>query len=240
MNVISFQRAYDLSIPTYTGMQMHPAEEAVGARTIVERHDMPEDVPPMCGGGKGPAPGWPIYHDIQLTSHTGTHIDATWHFNKQGKRIDQFPLEAFMGRGVVLDFQHLADRAHITGEDLARAEPPVEEGDIVLINTGWHKRFGTAEYATLHPGLDGVAVEWFLLEKKVKMLGMDTICLEPGSEEEHWDHPLHRVCLIENEILLVENLGGEIDAVTGKRCFIVALPLRLQADAAPARVIALV
>ena len=78
-----------------------------------------------------------------------------------------------------------------------------------------------------------------MLEKKIKMIGMDTICVEPGSEQDHWDHPLHRVCLIENEILLIENLGGQIDEVTGKRCYIMALPIKLKADSGPARVIAL-
>ncbi len=236
---VQFDKIYDLSVITYSGMQMHPAEEAAGARTLVERHDSPADLPPMGNGGQGPAPGWPIYHDVRFTTHTGTHIDAPWHFNKKGRRIDEYLPEVFMGTGVVLDFRHLSDGARITGEDLARALPAVQEGDILLINTGRHKQLGTEEYATRHPGLDGEACERFLVEKKIKMIGMDTICVEPGSEEEHWDHPLHRICLIENEILLIENLGGQIDEVTGKRCYIVALPLKLQADAAPARVIAL-
>jgi arylformamidase len=239
MPSIKFERVYDLSVMTHTGMQMHPAEEAAGARTLVERHDMPQGMPAMCGGGRGPAPGWPIYHDVQITTHTGTHVDGTWHFNKEGKAIYQFPLSAFMGPGVVLDFRHLEDCARITGEDLEKAEPRIEEGDIVIINTGRHKQFGSKEYGALHPGLDGEAVEKFLLEKKIKMIGMDTICVEPGSEQDHWDHPLHRICLIENEILLIENLGGEIDQVTGRRCYIMALPVKLKADSGPARVVAL-
>lgn len=239
LTTLSFERVYDLTIPMFTGMQMHPAEEAAGARTVIARQETPEGVPPMCGGGEGPEPGWPIYHDLRFTTHTGTHIDGTWHFNKRGRRIDEFPVSVFLGPAVVLDFRHLEPRTRITAEHLERAEPRVEEGDILILNTGWHKRFGTPEYCASHPGLDGPAVERFLLTKKIRMIGMDTICLEPGAEEEHWDHPLHRICLIENEILLVENLGGEIDSVTGKRCFVVALPLRLEADAAPARVIAL-
>jgi len=239
MNKLAYEKVYDLSVLTYSDMQLHPAEEAAGARAVIERHLMPEGMPPMCGGGRGPAPGWPIYHDVQITTHTGTHVDGTVHFRKQGKRIDEFPLDAFMGKGVVLDFRHLADCYAITGEDLEKAEPEIEEGDILIINTGWHKQFGTKAYSTLHPGLDGVAVEKFLLEKKIKMIGMDTICVEPGSEEDHWNHPLHRVCLIENDILLIENLGGEIDGVTGKRCFIMALPVKLKADSGPARVVAL-
>jgi arylformamidase len=238
MPTIQFERVYDLSVMTYTDMQMHPAEEAAGARTIVERHDMPDGMPAMCGGGRGPAPGWPIYHDVQITTHTGTHVDGTWHFNKNGRPIYDFPLGAFMGPGVVLDFRHLPDSYHITGEDLEKAEPSIEEGDILIINTGRHTQFGSKEYGTLHPGLDGEAVEEFLLRKKIKMVGMDTICVEPGSEQDHWDHPLHRICLIENEILLIENVGGQIDEVTGKRCYVMAFPVLLKADSGPCRVVA--
>jgi hypothetical protein len=42
---IQFEKVYDLSAMTYSGMQIHPAEEAAGARALVERHDMPEGVP---------------------------------------------------------------------------------------------------------------------------------------------------------------------------------------------------
>jgi kynurenine formamidase len=42
-----------------------------------------------------------------------------------------------------------------------------------------------------------------------------------------------------NEILLIENLGGQIDEVTGRRCYVMALPILLKADSGPARVIAL-
>jgi len=115
----------------------------------------------------------------------------------------------------------------------------IEEGDIVIINTGSHKTYGTEAYVTEHPGLDGESVGPYLVKKKVKMLGTDTVCPEPGAELSHWSHPLHRICLIENEIPLIEHLGGDIDEVSGNRCYIIALPLKLMADSGNARVIAL-
>ena len=228
-----------MSILLYSGMQMHPAEDAVGARSRVLTQGFPLHLPRMQGPKGGPEPGWPIFHNLELTSHTGTHIDAPWHFNKQGKRMDQLPIDLFMGKGVVLDFRRLEDCASIKAEDLERAKPEIESGDILIINTGRHKQYGAPEYATKHPGLDGDSVEPFLVKKKIKMIGMDTICVEPGAEFDHWPHALHRVCLIQNEIPLIENLGGEIDEVTGKRCWIMAFPLKLVADASIARVVAL-
>jgi len=238
MNEMKFEKVYDFSVLVYNDMQLHPAIEAAGVHSRVLMHGFPVHLPSMGGPRGGPEFGWPIFHDLELTTHTGTHVDAPWHFNKHGRRIDELPIDAFLGKGVVIDFRHLEDCAAIKAEDLEKAKPQIEEGDILIINTGRHKQYGTPEYNTKHPGLDGESVEPFLLKKKIKMVGMDTMCVEVGSEFDHWPHPLHRVCLIENEIPLIENLGGDIDEVTGKRCYIMAFPVKLMADASIARVIA--
>ncbi len=239
MENLIFERAYDLSTLTYTGMQMHPSEEGAGERVLLQTHNSPLHMPTMKTERGGPELGWPIHTNLTMTTHTGTHVDGSIHFNKFGKRIDEWPLDKFMGKGVVLDFRHLDDCHPITPDDLMKASPVIEEGDILIINTGRHKEFGTPAYARRHPGIDGNACREFILEKKIKMIGIDTICVEPCAEQTHWEHATHRICLIENEIPIIENLGGEIDLVSGKRCYIMALPLKLYADASPSRVIAL-
>jgi arylformamidase len=236
---LKFDKIYDLSVLVYNDMQLHPAIEMAGIHSKVLMHGFPVHLNRMGGPKGGPEFGWPIFHDLELTTHTGTHVDAPWHFNKHGRRIDELPIETFQGKGVVLDFKDFESCQPIKREDLEKATPTIEEGDILLINTGWHKQYGTPEYNTKHPGIDGESVGSFLLEKKIKMVGMDTMCPEPCDEFSHWSHPLHRICLIENEIPLIENLGGDIDEVTGKRCYIIALPIKLMADAGIARVIAL-
>jgi len=45
-----------------------------------------------------------------MVTHSGTHIDAPWHYNpvsegKRAKTINEVPLEYFYGDGVVLDFR---------------------------------------------------------------------------------------------------------------------------------------
>ena len=205
MNEINFQKVYDLSVLVYNDMQLHPAIEGAGVHSRVLMHGFPVHLPSMGSAKGGPEFGWPIFHDLELTTHTGTHVDSTWHFNKHGKRIDEFPIDKFMGKGVVLDFRHLEDCAPIKAEHLEKTEPVIEDGDILIINTGRHTQYSTPEYNSTHPGLDGESVEKFLLEKNIKMIGMDTMCVEACDEHSHWTHPLHRICLIENEILLIEN-----------------------------------
>ncbi len=235
---LKYERIYDLSQPIYGGMPVHPSIAASGLATRLQLNHVPMHLPRR----PGVEPGWPIWHSVELSSHTGTHIDSQQHVNAHGKSLEEIELDRFMGKGVVLDMRYLFDRPStaITVDDFLKAQPQVEEGDIVIVDTGWHKKWGHRAYLEEHPGMDGDSIKEFLVEKKVKMLGIDTICPEVGSEHNHWPHPLHRVCLVENDIPLLETLGGQIDEVAGKRCYIIALPIRLQADAGPARAIALI
>jgi kynurenine formamidase len=41
---------------------------------------------------------------ITMSSHTGTHIDAPAHMLPHGTTLDDFPIENFMGKAVLLDF----------------------------------------------------------------------------------------------------------------------------------------
>jgi kynurenine formamidase len=49
-------------------------------------------------------------------------------------------------------------------------------------------------------------------------------------------YPIHKA-LLDNDVLLIENLVN-LNAVVGKRFRLYALPVRLELDAAPARVLA--
>ena len=62
----------------------------------------------------------------------------------------------------------------ITAEDLENARPKIQPGDIVIINTGWHKKYGDSqEYFGRCPGLVSSAAKW-MVEKGVKVVGHDT------------------------------------------------------------------
>ena len=49
---------------------------------------------------------------LSMCAHNGTHVDAPYHFYKEGKTIDQIPLENFVG------FAYVAEHTgHVTAED---------------------------------------------------------------------------------------------------------------------------
>jgi kynurenine formamidase len=155
-------------------------------------------------------------------------------------------------------------------EDLEKAEPKIERGDIVIINTGWHKYWGdSTQYFSYSPGLYLEAGEWFV-EKGVKAVGVDNQALDhplataigphgpsgpllPSVCEEFeketgkavkevfglWE-PCHRQ-LLGNGIVGFENVGGDIDKVTGKRVTIAAFPWRwVKGDGCIVRMVAIV
>jgi kynurenine formamidase len=130
---------------------------------------------------------------VTANTHTGTHIDAPYHYgpltgDRPARTIDQVPLEWCYGNGVRLDFRHKK-----TGELIARSEiqaaltsihHTVEPGDVVLIWSGVSARLGQEpEFWELHPGMSVEATEW-LVDQGVKMLGMDAW---------GWDLPYHKM-----------------------------------------------
>jgi len=254
--------------------------EAVEAEVLgrkVEIYDLTQ------GFGPG-VPLWPYFEDLKIERmhyhaksrvltqvlthpmHVATHIDAPIHVEEDYPTIDQIPLERFIGKGVVVDIPKKKWEV-ITPEDLEKADPPIEPGDIVIIHTGWHKFWGdNIKYYIYSPGLYKEAGEW-LVKKKVKMVGIDNQALdhplgtriaqppplvpwvleaykrETGREVyqdfPYWE-PCHRL-LLTHGIMGIENVGGDIDKVLGKRVTIIALPLKwFGGDGSMVRVVAIV
>ena len=74
------------------------------------------------------------------------------------------------------------------------------------------------------------AVAQFLVEKQVKIVGVD-MC-----SPDHPPFPIHKI-LLNGNVLIIENLTN-LASVVGKRFRVYAFPLRLDIDASPVRVVA--
>ncbi len=118
---------------------------------------------------------------VTASTHSGTHVDAPYHYGptvdgKPAKTIDQVPLEWCYGNGVVLDFRYLEQGSEITAEDvksaLQKINHTLKEGDIVLVQTGADKFWGTNAYLPAQSGLGMDATE-YILNQGVKCIGID-------------------------------------------------------------------
>jgi kynurenine formamidase len=164
-------------------------------------------------------------HKITTVMHVGTHIDAPLHMIAGGKTIDQFPLDKFIGKGVLLDVR---GKEKIEASVLSDFE--IEEGSVVLLYCGYGDKYESQDYWEGYPEVTEDFAQK-VVELKVKMVGMDII----GPDH---DQPwlVHKI-LLGSEILILENLTN-LDQLIGKDFEVVALPMKLKADAAPVRVIA--
>jgi kynurenine formamidase len=196
-------------------------------------------------------------HALHLGTHTGTHIDAPYHFYKNGKRINEVPLDWLIGRPVVIDISSLVrdtESFRIEWEHLAEYEEKFRQagqGDkILLIRTGWDfESYSSPDYF-LHPYFTG-GVAAKLLEHGIRIFGVDTLnpdrtCLEPTLEEgeatENDPWALHHTILGSGG-LIVENLAYlyEItDETPGKEWIVHFIPLKLgKLDGSPIRAYAI-
>jgi kynurenine formamidase len=120
---------------------------------------------------------------LTLSTHAGTHLDAPWHYfptseGRPAKTIDEVPLSACFGDGVVLDLT-----AHGPGERVGRdavqaavqaTGQPLGAGEIVLLRYDADLTFGTGQYWSEYPGLTAEATVW-LCEQGIKTVGTDAV-----------------------------------------------------------------
>jgi arylformamidase len=163
-------------------------------------------------------------HSISCGTHTGTHIDAPAHMIEGAKTLDTFSPAQLIGRGVYIQISS----TEISAEDLQTAD--IQQGDIIVLDTGMASKYGGAAYYESFPVLTDAAAS-YLIEKRVKMVGIDT-----ASFDRDQNFPIHKK-LLGTDILLIENIAN-IQQLAGFDFTIYALPMRFDLDGAPARVIA--
>lgn len=79
---------------------------------------------------------------LELFSHSGSHVDAPWHFNPDGPRAVDLPIEAFVFERPALLELPKPGGGFITAEELERHADLLAEADLALLRTGWCRHRG--------------------------------------------------------------------------------------------------
>lgn len=175
-----------------------------------------------------------------MGSHTGTHIDAPFHFFEDGRKVDDLDLNALLASAVLVDVRGKRAREKITWEDdLSKHAHRLRPGVIVLICTGWSKYWGEPAY-TDHPHLELEAAQK-LMELGIRVIGSDTLSPDefPVGEDSVACFDVHRVILGAGGVI-AENLNN-LEAVLelGDDLMVNLLPLKLNGcDGSPIRAVA--
>ncbi|EKM53612.1 uncharacterized protein PHACADRAFT_260053 [Phanerochaete carnosa HHB-10118-sp] len=178
-------------------------------------------------------------HSLALATHTGTHVDAPYHFFADGARVGALDLALLTAApAVVADLRAKGPREKITWDDLRPYAARMQRGVALVLCTGWSQQWGTPAYAT-HPYLDP-AVAPKILEAGVRVVACDMMSPDLVTDEEGDCGLFHRAWLGEGAII-VENLNAvdRLLAVDQERLRVSFTPLNLvDCDGSPIRAVA--
>jgi len=237
----------DLSLPTEEspsepiGVKISHLTHSEGSEFLCRFFGCASDDLP---GGLGPAA-----ESVTLTSHAGTHVDAPWHYapvseGRKARTIDDMPPEWFFSDGVLLDVRDKPKGSGVTVADiqqcLKKIEYTIKPFDIILLQTGADKYWGTTEYFDMGCGLVRDSTLW-LLDQGVKVIGTDAWGLDQPfwAIREEFQRSRRKEVLwqahfagIEKEYCQIEKLANldKLPATTGFK--VVCFPVKLKAASA--------
>ena len=173
---------------------------------------------------------------VSCLTHTGTHMDAPYHFLEDGLTVDRIPPSQLVGSAAVLDVRNDVEGTIISARALERHWPKKGAPEIVLLRTDWsQRRAPTRAYLYEFPGLDPAAAEW-LVKKKVKGVGTDTLGIDPFTNAKFEAHKV----LLGQGIWILEALDHLDQLTEGVEYTLVAGPLKISGGSgAMARVLAI-
>lgn len=162
---------------------------------------------------------------MRASCHTGTHLDAPWHFVDAGARLSDLPLSRFIMRAHVVD---ATQRSAIGLEAVAGLQ--LEPGDAVLFKTD-NAGLSRAAFSEQVSGLTP-ALAQHLAQLGVGLAGIDYLSIELGADG---TYPVHAILLGAGMLILEE---ADLSHVPPGTYRLYCLPLRLyQTEAAPVRAV---
>jgi arylformamidase len=169
---------------------------------------------------------------LVISTHTGTHLDAPFHFLDDGLTVDRLDLRRGFGPAWVLDFSGKAPKEEISAAELQMHGDVIRAGSRLIFRTGWDRVYPEARYFSDMPGLSVEACR-YLVERGVACVAIDTPSV-------NWsDYAAAHQVLLGAEVLVIESLRG-LERLQGDQVILVALPLRIRGrDGSPCRAIAL-
>ena len=160
-----------------------------------------------------------------MSLHSGTHMDAPFHFVPNGATIDALPLDLFIGPALVHAVE--TDR-YIKAEHVAAIDDGITR---VLFKTRNSELLKRSTYEPDFVAFSAEAAE-ALVTKGVKLVGLDYLSIAHAGEEQV---PVHRAFL-DHGVALLE--GVDLSAIEPGPYELICFPLRIRGvDGAPCRAV---
>lgn len=205
-------KIYDVSLPVAEHMVTWPGDPIVSLKQVkaISKGD-------NCNVTK-----------MQMGIHTGTHIDAPYHFIESGGKVGSIPMESLIGACLVIEVD---SAVAVSKKDLIKHN--ISGHTRILIktkNSGLWKnntRSFNADFIAL-----GIDAAEYLAQMNVILIGIDYLSIESSYSN---DNKVHKTLLGKNIIILE---GLDLSEVKAGLYELICLPLKLQGcEGSPARVI---
>ncbi|GHI01667.1 arylformamidase [Neobacillus kokaensis] len=162
--------------------------------------------------------------EITMSTHTGTHIDAPFHFDNDGKKVIELDVNLYIGLSRVV---HLPKPSSIGIKELSGVE--LDGVTRLLIRTdAWADR---SVFPAVIPEIEPELAS-YLAKKGVRLLGLDLPSVDPLDSKEltaHHELTRHGIHILEGLVL---------DHIDSGDYELAALPLSLvEADGSPVRAV---
>jgi arylformamidase len=204
---------WDISLPISQGIPVWPGDPEISIKRVSKIED---------GANANVS-------RMDIGCHTGTHVDAPYHFLPDGKTIETLPLDALIGPVQVI---RIPDDISVITEDVVLACGIRKGTSRVLFktyNSAFWKKYGS-QFRTEFAGIDDTGAQ-ALVDMGVKLVGLDYLSVSPYKKS----RPTHEAFLKASVVLLE---GVNLSAVEAGDYNLVCLPLKIQgADGAPARAV---
>jgi arylformamidase len=207
----TMQKIYDISVTITPALPVWPGDPAIK----LERVNKIEE-----GANAN------VSH-LDMGVHTGTHVDAPFHFLPGGKTIETLPLEVLVGECWVVELPK--EVGEITGETIERLSIPAGVKRLLFKTRNsdyWASKgsqFQTDFVGVTRDGADA------LVKLGIQLVGIDYLSISPYKKS----RPTHEALLGVGMVILE---GCDLSAVPAGKYTLYCLPLKLGgSDGAPAR-----
>lgn len=206
-------RVFDLSLPLHKGMVVWPGDEDF---EIEEKR------------------GTAIVSEIEMSTHTGTHIDAPRHFLFNNQTVDKISISKLIGKCKLIEIKDVTEgfsppRRLIEISDFAGLK--IKPHAKILFKTRNSKLLKLKKFTANYVSLSLPAAK-YLVSKKIDLVGIDYYGIEAKSAP---GHPVHKT-LLRAGVVIVEGL--DLAKVKPGAYNLAVLPLKIVgSDGSPARAV---
>jgi len=209
-------RIYDVSLPISSDLPIWPGDPELELKRIATLE----------------ADGANVSR-LSCSAHTGTHVDAPYHFIAGGTTVEALSLDVLIGPAHVVALPGLR---LITPESLAALNLPASARRVLFKtdNSGLWNGPAAGAFRRDFVALAPAAAQW-LVDRGIRLVGVDYLSVEPYAEQEPIAYTTHHI-LLGAGVIVIEGLNlAEVPTGVYE---LICLPLKLVgADGAPARVV---